>query len=303
MAGGFYHTFWQVGWRVDLVFPLRIARRSASSRPMLETSRAEWEEWGERCALAKTGAQARERLTRFLGQRFQSYLQRYARRSLASQAPRRPDGDADCAHLFESWCALRQRRDGKAYKQWLAHRGEGEASDYESGASLLMRDVVREWLRRECSPRGAISLHAPLGDAAHGLSLADLLPAPPAPLGPAQEEEWQDWLRQRVPRWLEGLGETGRMAFLARAAGLPFNHPRVIAATQASRSTLHERYRQEVLRIGREVRDFFRDPGGEEGVARSLEALQALSAELGARFSLEAGPVPAFGKTGEPHAS
>jgi len=270
---------------------------------MSETSQAEWEEWTERCALAKTDAPVRERLTRFLGHRFATCLNRYAQRSQTDEAPLRAPGAGDCAHLFESWCALHRRHDGKAYKQWLAHRGRGESSGYESGASLLMRDVVREWLRREFSPRRTFSLHAPLGHAASGLSLEDLLPAPPPSHEPAQESEWRDWLRQRIPVWIQGLGEVERVAFLARAQQLPFGHPRVLAATPAGKSTLHARYQREVLRLGHEIREFFQAWGTEEGLARSLEALQALSDELCSRYSLDGTKAAALGKAGEAHAS
>lgn len=98
------------------------------------------------------------------------------------QGPHRFASDAeDGWHRFETHLLLKNTRGGKRYKDWLFARAEHVEwhpwDAIQGGATLLLRDVVREYLRREHAPDRVTSLHRPVGMVGDSnVTLEELLP-------------------------------------------------------------------------------------------------------------------------------
>lgn len=229
-----------------------------------------WESWRAACALDLTAAEQRQLLVSFLARRFHAGVEKAGAGISHSLVP----GDADCARLFESWCALHTRRDGKAYKRWLFARGDRSPGAVESGVCLLMRKVVREWLRREAPRNREISLQQPLTP--EGLTLADLLPGSAADHAGPGEAEWRKaFLAELKPE----LTQAQRVALKARHAGIALRDPKVLAAAGLGRTALNACYRDLVLRIAARVRRDFDGASPDEATGICLRCLEELAAE------------------------
>jgi len=209
---------------------------------------ADWEAWRRACALDLTPEAARRELISFLARRFFSGV----RKAAADMPLNRVPEDAVCAALFESWCALNGRRDGKAYKAWLFARGDQSPDAVESGVSLLMRKVVREWLMMERPPAAERSLQEGLGRS--GMTLEDLLPDPADDFLLLDEAGWR---ARRLGEIRRALKRPQRVALAARTRGLPFTHPAVIAAAGVRHAMLARHYRNLVLKLGDAIRQDF----------------------------------------------
>ena len=239
----------------------------------------QWVQWREACALDRTPPDTREVLVSFLARRFLSALRKL---NMPGLSPRLP-GDRDRAHLFESWCALHQRADGKRYKDWLLTRGDRSLGAVESGVTLLLRKVALEWVRCEFDREPSLSLDAPVARNARGESLEELLPAPAAPL----TFEEREWLQREIPRLLAEMNPVQRAAFAARAAGLPFSHPRVRTLSGAGKTALYHHHREAVLRVGTRVRDAFPEMDPARGLELTLRALESIASDISFPFFAE----------------
>jgi hypothetical protein len=161
-------------------------------------------------------------------------------------------------HLMETHMQLTRTRRGKAYKAWLMARGGGTArpdlAAIESGAALLMRTAVRLRLEREYSPRGVVSLHAPLAGGG-SLTIEDLLPDTADPAQEASRRQIRALAAHDAAAWLPGLRRTERVALLAVDLGLPFGNPRVEkAAHGANPRTLVRAYERLMYTLAARVR-------------------------------------------------
>ena len=197
-----------------------------------------WREWEARCALDLCPMQTQQELRAFVSRRFEYYGACIARRTSREPAPSVPPDEA--WHAFETWLRLRHTREGKVYKRWLLDHGGGpsdlEASHIEGAASLLVREVVREHLRRESTPAFVVSLDA---TAATMPALSELLP------GPSQAMDAADLDRlaaAEAPGILRQLTRRARVALLARELDLPLSHPRVLRTARCGKSVLSEAY-------------------------------------------------------------
>jgi len=207
-----------------------------------------WEAWRRACALDLTPEAPRRTLISFLARRFHGGV----RRAAAGLPRGRVPGDTACAGLFESWCALNDCRHGKAYKDWLFARGDQSIGAVESGVSLLMRRVVREWLRMERPLTAQRSFQGKLGPA--GLTLEDLLPDPADAFMLLDEAAWR---ARRLGEIRRDMNRAQRVALSARARGLPFTHPSVTAAAGVRHAMLAKHHRILLLRLGGLIRDDF----------------------------------------------
>lgn len=183
---------------------------------------------------------------------FNRYVQKYHYRTNSNGRPGRvPAGE--CVQLLESCMAVGRRRDGKAYKQWLAVRGRGVADDrsaFESGAVLVLRDVVREYLRRECSPRFMVSLHEEVARAGrHVLTVEDLIADEVEPGGEIAERELRELASGLAGVLAETLRRAERVALVARKLDLPFHDHAVELAAGCRRSSISESCRKVVERV------------------------------------------------------
>lgn len=215
-----------------------------------EASPADWLEWKRVCALGGCSDPARDHLQRFAHHRFLRCVERL-RGGRWSGVVGRLQQDiqpSEAWHLFESHLEIRNTRGGKRYKDWLFARlaGSEDAPQavLEGGASLIIRDVVREHLRREWQAGGHLSLEAPVryGDDGEGPTLRDLLPATEDALGVVARREYTALAAALAERTFDALPLRTRVSVLAKTLELNLHDPRVLTAAQCGKSVLNEQY-------------------------------------------------------------
>lgn len=208
-----------------------------------------WREWKEKCALALCGEEARRLLPGFVHARFGRFLEAYAQTTNAG----RSSGVTPCAgeawHRFETHFRLHDSSGGKSYKQWLFAEMEGRGyaaqESVEAGATLLLRDVVREYLRREYSSRRMVSISERRGMGAcggDGLSLEELLPGGMDTAREVEERDLGELARAESVAAFGRLGRRERIALLAHNAGLSLAHPEALQAAGCGRSALNDAF-------------------------------------------------------------
>lgn len=121
------------------------------------TAAASWRTWHARCALGLCDPWVQAELRTYIWNQFRRYVLRFETRTQAGPAAVLDAlGPRDAWHLFETHAAVGRDRAAKRYKDWMARfeplHDRTPADGWQHAASLLMRDVVREHLRREYSP-------------------------------------------------------------------------------------------------------------------------------------------------------
>jgi len=238
-----------------------------------------WGEWKEKCAFGLCGPETQGTLLAFAETRFRRYLRRAIPPSQVDalmQSPR------NAWHLFETHLVTGTNRCGKSYKQWLFARAGGDAAvpdTIEGAAALLMRDVVREFIRREHSPAMMTSLDG-LADAGFETDVSQLLPAR---LTPADETCWREQESQAIAEardWVQQITDRERMALLGKAAGIPFSHDAMTRLAACGKSSLSTAYRDLVVRVGERTRKTHPDASQECHVRLSMITLNTLTARV-----------------------
>ena len=197
-----------------------------------------WQMWNETCALAHCTDAAQHDLQGFAFDRFTRYLQKIRPSASASSA-------TEAWHAFESHLALGHSRTAKAWKQWLFARGGTEPTldGVQGGATLIMRDVVREHLRKEHAPNWMASLDAPVAsqrapEGTTALSVTDLLPDPVDPLHAVETNEQRALAHSLYPIACEQLSLREKIALAVHHRGKALYHASVLKAAGCSKSTI-----------------------------------------------------------------
>lgn len=229
--------------------PTSTPRGRRESQPTEPESWALWCEWKRVCALGGCGAAAQTHLHGFAHHRFHLLARRVSGQLVA--ADRVPASVADLPaatawHLFESHLEITHTRAGKRYKDWLfARLREGESRPLgviEAGATVIMRDVVREYLRQTCST-GRFSLQAPLADGEGvPLTLEDLLPGGEDPVADVARAEYPALAARLAQEEFATLPHRLRVAVFARGLGLGFQRADVEKAAGCRKSMLSAGY-------------------------------------------------------------
>ncbi len=225
------------------------------------TREESWRMWKRLCAADLCDASTAADLRAFGTFRFLHGLQRYASR-MGHRGPPLAAADAENGwHLLETYAALGATRRGKRYKDWLFDKAEGAVdwlSSVEAGASLLMRDAVRERLRQEHAPAWMTSLQSPLG-VASDLSIEDLLPDSADPVSVIEEQEWREIAQAQAAAFLPELNERQRIVIWARAEGIPLNDSRLAARIGRRPGALYETYQSTVMDICGRLKKLYQD--------------------------------------------
>ncbi len=205
-----------------------------------------WQLWREKCALARCTDAAQHDLQGFAFDRFNHYLQK-CRHTLAAPAA------TEAWHAFESYLALGRNRTTKAWKQWLFARSNLPVTldAVQGGATLVMRDVVREHLRREHTPTWITSLDAPLPshheeDNITPLSITDLLPDPDDALRKVEANEYRTLALKLSPALDGTLSVRQKIALTVHHSGKALYHPTALTAAGCSKSSLCNAWRQAI---------------------------------------------------------
>lgn len=258
------------------------------------TTEHDWRTWEQVCAVEACPEDIARSLEKFGRHRFMHYLQRYASRS----GHRARFGDAfmrqdeqHAWHLFETHAQVGRDRAGKSYKKWLFARAANDPARWtsvvESGASLLMRDAVRAYLRREHSAHFMESLQQQRGTAETGYSLEDLLPDDQSVNQAVEERELSDLATQLARQLLPALDHAERIALWSRSAGLILSDPRVLAWAECGKSKLHRSYERAVERICKRIQKAYADEGTAFGLALARRTIARLADEIMLELSAE----------------
>ncbi len=259
----------------------------------------QWREWTARCALGLCGSATRAELRAFVSARFRHYARKCCFLTNADDPVQLFPSGVDAWHLFETRLRLRQTRAGKSYKQWLLARdGEGaDRASMESGVSLLVRDVVREFLRREHMPRTFAALEQPVpGVTGEAVSLRELLPGD-ADTAATVEQRERDALAATCARDVrERLSRREQVALLAREAGRSITDPAVLRAAGCGKSELSRAYHKALQSLAGHVRSRFRQEDREGCAAIACATLEQLNNLLARDFSWEQEATHPFNK-------
>lgn len=212
-----------------------------------------WEMWYRRCAAARCTRVAQHDLFGFAYNRFRRYLQKFRPLLISPEA-------TAAWHAFESYLTLGRTRSAKAWKSWLFSRGGASPtlSCIQGGATLIMRDVVRDYLRREHAPAWMCSLDAPLdngtGSDTSAVSLADLLPDPADPIAVLEARDLQALVDPILASAKACLSARERIALTVHHAGKALSHRVVTQAVACSKSALYNSLHAAMQKVGRLLR-------------------------------------------------
>jgi hypothetical protein len=230
------------------------------------TTTKAWRAWKKNCAAERCGEQEASMLRRFGASRFNGYVQRYAARTgHRGGATMRVAEAADGWSMLESHVQLSRTRAGKRYKDWLFARARlGSPDEFlalmESGASLLMRSVVKEHLRKEHAASFMTSLQAPRGRADDGMgtySLEDLLPdAGASPADEIAEKEWRELADQHAGKLFAQMNFRESATLWARGRGIHFSDRRFLVWMDCGESMLYKIHRRFLEKMVAELKNF-----------------------------------------------
>jgi hypothetical protein len=222
----------------------------------------DWNTWITVCALDLCPGDTRQSLQRFVITRFVTLVRKYAALSRTDPGNAAASTPADAWHLFESHLHLQHTREGKSYKQWLnEHRWlnpENPLPCLESGASLIVRDVVREHLRREARRTCTQPLDTPLRSAcSQTYTLSELLPSPETTPDTIHNNEMTRLASDAARQVFRQLTRRERLALLARSLNLPLSSPTVTKAAACRKTTLCAAYRDSLKTIAAFIQEQF----------------------------------------------
>ena len=252
---------------------------------------AAWAEWKERCALGLCSDWTQSTLRQFVLARFHGFLRRYAHLTNLGDRDQWWIEPADAWHLFETHLTVNPSRAGKQYKDWLFARATFDQADtldaVQGGATLLVRDVAREYLRREYSPPAMVSLNQPLAGSEDALSLEDLLPGTANPAGEAERHEYERLAREHAAVMADELTRRERVAILAKQLGVSLAHPAVAQAAGCGKSMVNQAWRDAVLRVATRLRADYAEDDAESVRMLTLLTLAELEQQVIARAKSE----------------
>ncbi len=228
------------------------------------TTTTAWHAWKSACAIDLCPPEAVESLRRFGSHRFSLYLNRYASRMGHRGQVLRVAESKDAWHLLETHAQVGTTREGKRYKDWLFARApdspEAWLNAVEGGATVLMRGVVREYLRREQAAAFMESLQRPLGGGAEpSFTLEELLPDTVEPLGELAENEWRALAREQAERFFPSLSSRERIVLWAREYGISLGDPDLARWAGCRRSALHGAHTDSLKRLCQVLKDAYPD--------------------------------------------
>lgn len=218
---------------------------------------AAWQEWREKCAVAKCSDESSRELADFAGTRFN----RYARPILGDH-----DLDADlpppnvCFNLVEQWMSVARPRTGRRYKEWLFARVDAApqrdaGAIISSGAGYIVRTVVRNWLK-DHEPCADVSLDTPISSA-EDMTLVDLLP------DESSFEVEADMLRELADSLADevfaAMERQTRLVMLARSSGLPLYHPLLLEEFGCGKTKASDTWKRVLSNIAELVKEKWPD--------------------------------------------
>ena len=143
----------------------------------------------------------------------------------------------------------------------------------------MIRDVVREFIRRECRPRETLSLDRAI-TADGSVCLLDMLASEVDPASEVSVREYRALADRHAREVFDGLSPRERLVLAARHLGVSLAHPDVEAAAGCRKSALSEAYRGVAIRAARLLEAQYADDGAESVLALTLMVLERVSAAV-----------------------
>ena len=245
---------------------------------MTETTSAQWSEWRQCCAIAKCGRETAFALESFVSNRFRHYAAHVVGET---SAPAETPDPAACFGLLESWMSVSRPVSGRRYKEWLFARAKGQRGKTRqgtilSGASLVVRSVVRKWLFSS-RPRAELSLDAPVPGLA-GVTFLDLVPDEGAV--PVDDPLLRDLAASIADEVFSRMNTRTKLVMLARSARLPLYHPRLLDVFGMGKTKAADTWKNVLADVAGVVRRRWPDETAEWKVEVSMHALDALEGLL-----------------------
>ncbi len=200
--------------------------------------------WKEKCALDLCPPEIQSALQHFAHSRFFRFAAAYCQTTNTHDPNALTPCAAEAWHWFETYLQLRKTREGKVYKEWLFARkvsqdGTTGLDVIQGGATVLMRDVVRERLRREFSSRTFSALDAPINvGGGNQVTLHDLLPETDGMQDAVEQRELESMAELESKAFLASINRRERIAFLAHELGLSLANPTVTTLAGCGKSVL-----------------------------------------------------------------
>jgi len=221
----------------------------------------QWTNWKTLCALGLCDQDTQAALHGFAYARYRHFAAAAGLSPMHDLASLTPV-PAQAWHWFETYLRLHTNRAGKCYKDWLFARcgGEGGLSidAIQGGASLLMRDVVRERIRREFPGKMMVAFDAPFpGVAGARLPGLDELLADtgcPDAAETVARRELGTMAAAEAQAAMASMNHRQRVALLARELGYSLVHAEVLAVAGCGKSVLNTAYHDALLGVAGHVR-------------------------------------------------
>jgi hypothetical protein len=224
----------------------------------------DWMQWKERCALGLCEVLRADRLAAYAHSQFKSHAGKLPEHfGPGRKALSNTDGKT-AFHYLETFCLTRNPKVsalGKDYKEWIFLRlktlPEGTPlSIVEKGASLVLRDAVRQLAAKELNP---FPEDSGVGD--DGFPSEQQLPDPRVEeLGATYRAHAEEAGRQ-ASRLFPGLTGRERELLVVRHRGLHFNDPGVVEICGVRKSQLFAKARELEHRIKDQIRPFVPSDG------------------------------------------
>jgi len=219
-----------------------------------------WLKWKEKCALALCPPDMQPVLQAFVHSRYRRYAIQYSSAFQAGEIEMSSLNANEAWHWFESYFQLHRNRQGKSYKDWLfartsAGKPAADSGDIESGVSLLLRDVVRDRLRSECSSRRVLSLDANAcsSEESQPISLMELLPNDFDTNNEVERREIEKIASALADSAIDSLSHRERLALFGRELGLSLTTPLLLKAAGCGKTALAEAHRTALMAVARHI--------------------------------------------------
>jgi hypothetical protein len=237
------------------------------------TRLASWKQWHDRCLLAACDPHESDCLKAFVRMRFYSCWKHYS-------AGKGDGMEPDAWHLFESYLHIRNAPGGKAWKAWLFYRGRNQYSSdqlacIESGASLIIRDVVRDQLRKEMPRRDTVSYEQVLAPGLD-ISFLDVLAADNDVISEVCMSEFQRLGRHYAEHEYNHLEIPLKVGLAARFHGMPLNSAVVLDQAGCRKSALSKAVRQYIHGLVEKMKALYPDEPGSAVCTLALMTLKSL---------------------------
>jgi hypothetical protein len=220
------------------------------------TKEQDWISWKEICAYEGCPEEAKGRLGKFACLRFEKYCMEPKTHQLPikelSQVLKETKLNHNSEICFSAMAKkvwhhfdtfVIQKNGRKSIKDWIAQK-VGSLGEMESKASLLLRDVVKDFIldeRGKVGTRTNDSLDRPVGD--HGLNLGDLIKSDA--VDPSKKAVLSE-LKNEIKASFDKLTRDLKITFLAKSQSISLDNTQVKELAGKGKSQLSQNWKKEL---------------------------------------------------------